>query len=120
LSRARSHPRPREPSEMGLKDEKSVKMAKKLDLQGRKNWLGGAGEGDNTKQVHLVKWCNTGKKRNGTHYQRWIWRSTVHVNYQVDLLWKDAKRNALSTIDLAQYVSAHVYNHIVHAGIVMA
>jgi nucleolar GTP-binding protein len=70
VSRARSHSRPREPSQMGLKDEKAVKYAKKLDLAGRKNWIGGAGEGDNTKQVHLVKWCNTGKKRNGTHYQR--------------------------------------------------
>jgi nucleolar GTP-binding protein len=70
LSRARSHSRPREPSELGLKDEKSVDVAKKLDRRGRKGWLGAAGEGDNTKAVHLVKWCNTGKKRNGTHYQR--------------------------------------------------
>jgi nucleolar GTP-binding protein len=70
VSVARSHSRPREPSQMGLKDEKAVKMAKKMDLRGRKGWIGGAGEGDNTKQVHLVKWCNTGKKRNGTHYQR--------------------------------------------------
>jgi nucleolar GTP-binding protein len=70
LSVARSHSRPREPSQMGLKDEKAMKMAHKLDLRGRKGWIGGAGEGDNTKQVHLVKWCNTGKKRNGTHYQR--------------------------------------------------
>ncbi|GAX20269.1 nucleolar GTP-binding protein [Fistulifera solaris] len=70
LSRARSHSRPREPSQMGLKDEKSVNIALKLEREGRKAWVGGAGEGDQRKAVHLVKWCNTGKKRNGTHYQR--------------------------------------------------
>jgi nucleolar GTP-binding protein len=70
LSRARSHSRPREPSQMGLKDEKSVDIALKLEREGRKAWVGGAGEGDQRKAVHLVKWCNTGKKRNGTHYQR--------------------------------------------------
>lgn len=70
LSRARSHSRPREPSAMGLKDEKSVDIALKLEREGRKAWEGGAGEGDQRKAVHLVKWCNTGKKRNGTHYQR--------------------------------------------------
>ena len=70
LSRTRSHSRPREPSQMGLKDEKSVKIVEKLERKGRKNWTGAAGEGDNRKSVHLVKWCNTGKKRMGTHYQR--------------------------------------------------
>jgi nucleolar GTP-binding protein len=70
LSRARSHSRPRQPSQMGLKDEKSVDIALKLEREGRKAWVGGAGEGDQRKAVHLVKWCNTGKKRNGTHYQR--------------------------------------------------
>ena len=70
VSRARSHSRPREPSQMGLKDEKSVKLASKLDREGRKAWKGGAGEGDNRKSVHLVKWCNTGKKRMGTTYCR--------------------------------------------------
>jgi len=47
-----------------------VKAARKLDKQGRKMWEGGAGEGDNRKAVHLIKWMNTGKKRNGTHYCR--------------------------------------------------
>ena len=70
LSRARSHSRPREPSEMGLKDEAQVKVAEQLIKQGRKGWTGAAGEGDHTKSVHLVKWMNTGKKRNGTHYCR--------------------------------------------------
>jgi nucleolar GTP-binding protein len=70
LSLARSHSRPREPSAKGLKDEDHAKVAAKLDRDGRMGWKGGAGEGDNRKAVHLVKWCNTGKKRNGTHYQR--------------------------------------------------
>lgn len=70
LSRARSHSKQREPSAMGLKSEKEVDIATKLDRQGRKKWVGGAGEGDNRKSVHLVKWMNTGKKRNGTHYCR--------------------------------------------------
>lgn len=72
LSVARSHSRPREPSQMGLKDEKTVEVAKKLERQGRKAWatVAAAGEGDNRKSVHLVKWMNTGKKRNGTHYCR--------------------------------------------------
>jgi nucleolar GTP-binding protein len=70
LSVARSHSKPREPSAMGLKDDAAVKIANKLDRDGRNNWIGGAGEGDNRKAVHLVKWMNTGKKRNGTHYCR--------------------------------------------------
>ena len=70
LSLARSHSKPREPSTMGLKDDDAVKIANKLDRDGRNNWIGGAGEGDNRKAVHLVKWMNTGKKRNGTHYCR--------------------------------------------------
>ena len=63
IGRARSHSRPREPSQMGLRDEKSVKEAKKLEREGRKGWIGGAGEGDNRKSVHLVKWMHTGKRR---------------------------------------------------------
>lgn len=70
LSRARSHSRPREPSQIGLKDEATANVAKKLEKEGRKQWKGASGEGDNRKTVHLIKWCNTGKKRNGTHYQR--------------------------------------------------
>jgi len=70
LSQARSHSRSREPSAMGLKDEAEAKVAAKLDKQGRKAWMGASGEGDKTKSVHLIKWCNTGKKRNGTHYCR--------------------------------------------------
>eukprot|EP00978_Attheya_sp_CCMP212_P045205 scaffold337366_cov49-Attheya_sp.AAC.1 len=69
-SLARSHSRIREPSEMGLKDEAAARIAKKLDKAGRTNWEGLSGEGDQRKSVHLVKWMNTGKKRNGTHYQR--------------------------------------------------
>ena len=55
---------------MGLRDKESVKIAEKLDREGRKAWTGAAGEGDKRKSVHLVKWMNTGKKRMGTHYQR--------------------------------------------------
>jgi len=69
-SLARSHSRPREPSQMGLKDENMAKVAKKVESQGQMRWHGGKGEGDHTKSVHLVKWMNTGKKRNGTHYCR--------------------------------------------------
>jgi len=69
-SQARSHSRPREPSEMGLKDEDMAKVAKKVEKQGQNRWFGAGGEGDHTKAVHLVKWMNTGKKRNGTNYCR--------------------------------------------------
>lgn len=66
----RGHSRPRDPSQVGLHTEEAVKAAMKLERQGRMGWYGGAGEGDNRKAVHLVKWMNTGKKRNGTHYCR--------------------------------------------------
>lgn len=69
-SLARSHSRPREPSQMGLRDDDMAQIAKKVEKQGQARWFGGAGEGDHTKAVHLVKWMNTGKKRNGTHYCR--------------------------------------------------
>mmetsp|Transcript_3870 Transcript_3870/g.7552 ORF Transcript_3870/g.7552 Transcript_3870/m.7552 type:complete len:728 (+) Transcript_3870:127-2310(+) len=69
-SLARSHSRPREPSQMGLKDKDAVKIAKKVEGLGQRKWAGGSGEGDQRKAVHLVKWMNTGKKRNGTHYCR--------------------------------------------------
>lgn len=67
---SRGHSRPRDPSQVGLHTEEAVKAARKLERQGRKGWAGGAGEGDNRKAVHLVKWMNTGKKRMGTHYCR--------------------------------------------------
>jgi nucleolar GTP-binding protein len=70
MSLARSHSRPRDPSAVGLKDEAAERVAKKLDKRGRKQWFGGSGEGDQRQAVHLVKWMNTGKKRNGTHYCR--------------------------------------------------
>jgi nucleolar GTP-binding protein len=66
----RGHSRPRDPSQVGLHTEDAVKAAKKLERQGRMGWYGAAGEGDNRKSVHLVKWMNTGKKRMGTHYCR--------------------------------------------------
>jgi len=69
-SRARSHSRPRDASQLGLKDDEAAKVAKKLDKQGRNQWHGASGEGDKRKSVHLVKWMNTGKKRMGTHYCR--------------------------------------------------
>ncbi len=70
LSLARSHSRPREPSHDGLRDKAMVNVAKKFEREGRNAWHGASGEGDQRKSVHLVKWCNTGKKRNGTHYCR--------------------------------------------------
>jgi len=69
-SLVRSHSRPRDPSQMGLKDETMAKVANKADKDGRKQWVGGSGEGDQRKTVHLVKWMNTGKKRMGTHNKR--------------------------------------------------
>mmetsp|Transcript_7886 Transcript_7886/g.23202 ORF Transcript_7886/g.23202 Transcript_7886/m.23202 type:complete len:708 (+) Transcript_7886:256-2379(+) len=66
----RGHSKPRDPSQSGLFSDAAVKAAKKLERQGRKGWMGGAGEGDNRKSEHLVKWMNTGKKRMGTHYCR--------------------------------------------------
>jgi len=69
-SLARSHSRPREPSQMGLKDKTAETIAKKLDKRGKKTWEGLSGEGDQRKSVHLVKWMNTGKKRMGTHNKR--------------------------------------------------
>ena len=51
--------------------ETRLRVAKLVaEKKGQKKWFGGIGEGDHTKAVHLAKWCNTGKKRNGTHYQR--------------------------------------------------
>jgi nucleolar GTP-binding protein len=76
VSQARSHSKPPASADaaaaaLGLKNDKgTLEMAKKLERQGRMNWMGASGEGDNRKAVHLVKWCNTGKKRNGTHYCR--------------------------------------------------
>ena len=69
-SLARSHSRPREASQVGLKDDDAVQKVKKMEKLGQKEWQGGSGEGDNRKSVHLVKWMNTGKKRMGTTYCR--------------------------------------------------
>ena len=69
-SMARDHSRPRTLEEEGIKDPEHKRLAMKKVHQAQGGWAGGAGEGDNRKSVHLVKWCNTGKKRNGTHYQR--------------------------------------------------
>jgi len=68
---ARSHSRPREPSAVGLKDEAASRVAQKKERkEGHRKWYGAAGEGDQRKSVHLVKWMNTGKKRMGTHNKR--------------------------------------------------
>lgn len=69
-SLARSHSRPREAKDMGLRDEIDIKAVKKKNKAGQLNWHGASGEGDNTKMVTKIKWCNTGKKRSGTSYQR--------------------------------------------------
>jgi len=71
LSEARSHSKPRtHPKGMNKDDKDAIAKVAKLERRGQTSWTGGAGEGDNRKSVHLLKWCNTGKKRNGTHYQR--------------------------------------------------
>ena len=44
------------------KAKKGLKMAVEI--------LGRSGEGDHTQSVYLVRWMNTRKKRNGTHYCR--------------------------------------------------
>jgi len=69
-SLARSHSRPRNLSQVGLRDAFAERIAKKLDKVGKKTWEGLSGEGDQRKSVHLVKWMNTGKKRMGTHNKR--------------------------------------------------
>ncbi|CAB9516527.1 Nucleolar GTP-binding protein 1 [Seminavis robusta] len=65
----RTHNKPQTLEKKGLNEDTKA-TAKKMERKGRKGWAGGAGEGDNRKGVHLVKWMNTGKKRNGTHYCR--------------------------------------------------
>ena len=62
-SLARSHSRPRSPSQLGLKNEEAAMAAKKKEKLGRTSWQGMAGEGDHRKNVSLVKWMNTGKRR---------------------------------------------------------
>jgi nucleolar GTP-binding protein len=71
-SQIRSHSRINEPTQIGLKDEKAIKLTAKMGRKEQGNWSRGhgAGEGDQRKSVHLVKWMNTGKKRMGTHYCR--------------------------------------------------
>eukprot|EP00568_Trieres_chinensis_P005751 CAMPEP_0183292266 /NCGR_PEP_ID=MMETSP0160_2-20130417/1379_1 /TAXON_ID=2839 ORGANISM="Odontella Sinensis, Strain Grunow 1884" /NCGR_SAMPLE_ID=MMETSP0160_2 /ASSEMBLY_ACC=CAM_ASM_000250 /LENGTH=737 /DNA_ID=CAMNT_0025453191 /DNA_START=387 /DNA_END=2600 /DNA_ORIENTATION=+ len=69
-SAARSRSRTRDPSAVGLKDEEAERMASKKEKLGKMAHHGRAGEGDRRQAVHLVKWMNTGKKRNGTHYCR--------------------------------------------------
>lgn len=54
------------PNELGLKDEREVKLASKEERLAQKQWKGYAGEGDRRQLVSLVKWMNTGKKRLGT------------------------------------------------------
>jgi len=73
IARSRSHSRPRDPSSKGLRDESQAAVAEKKARKGLKKAVeisGRSGEGDHTQSVHLVKWMNTGKKRNGTHYCR--------------------------------------------------
>lgn len=70
VSEALTHTKPQDLAKMGLKDKETIQKVKKLEQRGRMAWMGAAGEGDNRKSVHLVKWFNTGKKRNGTHYCR--------------------------------------------------
>ena len=71
IVRSRLHSRHRDMSAKGLRDESKVEVAEKKAKKGLKmavEILGRSGEGDHTQLIHLVKWMNTGKKRNGTHY----------------------------------------------------
>ena len=70
VSVARSHSKVREPSQVGLRDDDMKKIATKKDMLSKRRFEGMSGEGDQRKTVHLVKWMNTGKKRNGTHNKR--------------------------------------------------
>jgi len=67
-----SRSRTRTPTQAGLKDQEAVGLASKQEKKGRKSWqkVRASGEGDRRQTVHLIKWCNTGKKRMGTHYCR--------------------------------------------------
>jgi nucleolar GTP-binding protein len=67
---ARSHSRNRDPSSVGNVTDAAVKEARKKSNLAQMGWHGASGEGDTRKAVHLVKWCNTGKKGNGTAYCR--------------------------------------------------
>jgi len=55
-----------------LKDETAQRIAKRMDQLGKKPWakVRSSGEGDQRQTEHLIRWMNTGKKRNGTHYCR--------------------------------------------------
>jgi len=66
----RSHSVVKTIEQEGLKDEEMKKASVKKVKIMQSGFNGAAGEGDHRKSVHLVKWCNTGKRRNGTHYQR--------------------------------------------------
>jgi nucleolar GTP-binding protein len=70
VARSHSQSRPRTLEDEGLKDPEQKRVSTKKLKIAQQYWAGAAGEGDNRKSVHLVKWCNTGKRRNGTHYQR--------------------------------------------------
>jgi nucleolar GTP-binding protein len=70
VSVARSHSKVREPSQQGLRDDDMKRVATKKDMLSKRRFEGMSGEGDQRKTVHLVKWMNTGKKRNGTHNKR--------------------------------------------------
>ena len=67
---ARSHSKVRAPSARGMRDEAMESVARKKDITAKSYFNGTKGEGDHTQTVHLVKWMNTGKKRNGTHNKR--------------------------------------------------
>jgi len=70
--RSRSHSRPRKPSDMGVKDEETMRKVQAEHRKEGQKWSRrhGTGEGDQRQTVHLVKWMNTGKKRLGTSYCR--------------------------------------------------
>ena len=73
IVRSRLHSRHRDMSAKGLRDESKVEVAEKKAKKGLKmavEILGRSGEGDHTQSVYLVRWMNTRKKRNGTHYCR--------------------------------------------------
>ena len=68
-SLAQSHSRPHTPSQMGLKDDSMAKIKKEAEKRDQRKWFSGSGEGDHTTRLSRM---NIGKKRNDTHYCRYV------------------------------------------------
>ena len=70
---SRSHSRPRYPSSKGLRDGSQAAVAEKKVRKGLNKAVaisGRSSEGNHTQSVHLVRYMDTGKNKNCTHYCR--------------------------------------------------